>query len=806
MLTKFILHLPDEDCELQPDDLRNWDEILCTYKRSSYDGVVRSFSSSFEFVNTARQLLLDVYLADRFTAEASIEVQTITDRWEYETRFEAPLDFSTIEWDAYSLTLNSVDNSLSALIKSNKSTTYEFEVDTDITSDETLFYDRLRMEETVTYEFTQGEQFDDCADIVVTVENGVNPWIGNVGDEMTVNGVIDWLDDQEDSEDSYLLKAVADATVTLDFEVSYRTDMENVGANIGVRVRRDGEVVSDAVSTTEYLAHPGGGEYSYLGEYASSDDLLADYPSPTETGQWALVGEIVWKVEYNGIYYWSNTYQTQADYFTKSESGTRTLTLLKGDEVYIYADYITSYQTDCSFRIVTSSFVFSWTSRGNSVDFPVFKPVTVAKTLLNRIAQDADYSVSVEISDTDSRLASTWIAAAESIRDIPGAKLYSSFNDFCDWMSAVFGYVYLIGEQTSSSYTKEVHFGRNICTTITPSGTYTGTVDVANIYYNLTKFFYYDKTDDGTNFYEYWDGWEDYNDPDTGLPHTDTVYIEDNTGKAWGFDESGNRIALGNEGDDFTLDTVTVTFLHRSELFGESDSPRVIGYSRDLKYTVDSSAIYSSVTIGYEEQDYDSVNGRDEFNFSNTYTTGCSVSDSELSLLSKYRADCYGIEFAVLKRDEDTTDTDSDKDVFFVNADKSGTSLVVTRTLVVENALSDTVFNAAYSPMACVQANAGYIGLQASAMTLTFASSTGNSSIVIDGQAMSDDITLGEGYATNGQVEFTTDEVDDIANVDELIEVEDSGITYRGYLLEVDVKYAATEAANYKLIVKEIET
>ena len=174
-------------------------------------------------------------------------------------------------------------------------------------------------------------------------------------------------------------------------------------------------------------------------------------------------------------------------------------------------------------------------------------------------------------------------------------------------------------------------------------------------------------------------------------------------------------------------------------------------------------------------------------------------------MLSKYRADCYGIEFAVQKRGEETTDSTSDKDVFFVLCKMENGNLIPDRSIEIQNSLTGSVFNGAFSPISCVRANAGYIGLQADSIALKFASSTGNSSIIIGGEAMTSDIELNTPLATCGIIEFTTDEVDDIANVNELIEVVNEGVLYRGFLKEVDIKYAKTEAAKYKLIVKDIE-
>ena len=87
MLTRFILHTAYGSHILASDELRNWDEITCSYKRGDLDGVVRSFTSSFKFVNGAYDLLFNIYIKDGHNSVASIEVQTHTNRWEWETQF-----------------------------------------------------------------------------------------------------------------------------------------------------------------------------------------------------------------------------------------------------------------------------------------------------------------------------------------------------------------------------------------------------------------------------------------------------------------------------------------------------------------------------------------------------------------------------------------------------------------------------------------------------------------------------------------------------------------------------------------------
>jgi hypothetical protein len=485
--------------------------------------------------------------------------------------------------------------------------------------------------------------------------------------------------------------------------------------------------------------------------------------------------------------------------------------LQAGDIVVIDHELGDSSKTQATIRFTSSAFNFAWQAIGDSKDIAVMTPRRVIETLLHRIVSDGSLNLTAYFSDHDSRLANTYLFAAESARAISGAKFYTSFNQFCDWMSAVFGYIYYIGDRLPREYDSYLKCGRFISTPYTlEDGYYSGDVDTDNILYISSKYgkFVYK---DGDKYYRYWPGCEKYNHPGKDHPYTDRLYYFrlTNPNVLYRFEEYDASKTLYPTETEYTLenylsDRQTVYFVHRSEVMKADADIKVFQHCRDLSYSVDTGVIYSSVNIGYDSKDYDSINGRDEFNFNNTYTTGCTVSDKELSLISKYRADCYGIEFAVQKQGEDTTDSTSDKDVFFVLCKKTSDGLVPDRSLTIEGALSDKVFNGAFSPMACVKANAGYIGMQAESLTLEFASSEGNSDVVIDGVAMSDNLTIDTPLATPGVIEFTTDEVD-LPDANVRMEVESDGVVYRGFLQEVDLKYARTEAAKYKIIVKDIE-
>lgn len=816
MLTKFYLHYDNIKYELKDDDLYNWDQIMCSYKRGNYDGVVRSFTSQFVFVNEAREILLTLYLRDRFNAKASISVHTITDRWEWEQKFICPLDFSTAQWEKYTFRINAVDNSLAALIKANKSTKYEFVVDTEIRRDSLFKFDRIPMKESLTYGFTQGISYLNSADIDVSFKNDSLPWIGNKGHEITIPGTMEWNDDQTTDPGSYIFKALKDIEVSMTYDLEWRTDTGKADVDLYLVIIRNGSVVpaSSGTGNGGYITSVSNPMLNILDKNYMSPDDLPD-PDTIEDREkcYAYVGNIVWELKYFGRgYVWVNKEKTASELFVDRMRATMSLSLREGDIVRITHSLKDNDDPNASIRFCSSSFIFSWHGIGGSENVEVFTPKKVATHLLHRIVGDS-VNVDVSISTFDSRLSKTYLMAAESLRGIIGAKFYSSFSEFCDWMSTVFGYVYYIGEPQQSKYK-----WTQVCGQIENSPWkyveeyYLGSVNTDNIVYipDHAKFLYHDKP--SGKLYSQWNGSEMYNDPETGHPRTDTLFLilELSDSELYYFDEYTNGslhpILYDHSEDYIGKDGQTVYFVHRSELLNPAAEIKKIANCRGVRYNIDTSVIYSAVTAGYDKKDYDNINGRDEFNFNNTYSTGCNVSDKTLSLLSKYRADCYGMEFAAQKRGSDTTDTSSDKDVFFVLCTNINGELIADRSMLISNSLTGAVFNGAFSPMACIRANAGLIGLQADEMTLKFASSTGNSDIVIDGEPMSADITVNTPLATAGWIEFMTDEVDDIANVNELVEiVDEEGMLYRGYLKEVDVKYAKTEASKYKLIVKDIE-
>ena len=336
----------------------------------------------------------------------------------------------------------------------------------------------------------------------------------------------------------------------------------------------------------------------------------------------------------------------------------------------------------------------------NTIYIDVITPTKVLNSLLKSINGGKEGITGKIVSNYDSRLNNCVIVAAESIRGIPDAKLYTSYTKFVDWMEAVFGFVPVI---------------------------------------------------------------------------------------------EGN----------------TVQFVHRNTLFDASVIKEFDVEHTDFTYSVDENLIYSSVRVGYDKQDYDSINGRDEFRFTAEFVTGIDITDNKLELISPYRSDAYGIEFLAQKRGKNTTDNESDNDVFFVGAeDRLITPSGICYRLIrmgwdIDGVLSpDTMFNVMFNQRSMLAANSKYIGI--SADKLEFTSSDGNSDVVINGTALKDDFIIPEKLATCGKVSFNTYDGTMPSPVDGVITLVKDGYVYKGFLSEADRQIERFDGLKYELIVQSI--
>lgn len=619
------------------NELVNWADVKMSFKRSDYDGVVRSFSTKFEFANGAYSLLLKEYLSNYLNSSATLVFYTRNNSWLLNEKFRCALDYSTFTYNDTTCEINAVDNSLASLIKAKKGTQYEYPV-SELKESQPLYYDRLEMTSEIQWTIPIEDNISKDIYVDKTDRAYVIP-LYLIKSEIATKNVVEAKDQEErvsekgyPGEDDYCLKYIGKSSLKIHVKARF--------------------TISMPIGTEGYLSFGTGDRYSFN---SNAQIQLINIDREYTIG-----------------------------------------TAIEAISMYVYFEKIPLAFQMGIYDIVTP-FTIDFMSRDTSVNIDVIKPIALLNRLLRSINNEKDGvtgEISIPNQDAFTGIKNAMIVPAESIRGLNKAKIYTSYTKFANWMSSEFGFVPVI---------------------------------------------------------------------------------------------SDNK----------------VTFVHRNTLFQDKEIKNLKDGTTDLEYNINAGLVYSRLKVGYDKQDYDSVNGRDEFHFTNEYTTGVTLTDNVLEMISPYRADAYGIEFLVAKRGEETTDSDSDNDVFFVGASLSGGKYQLIRWNIAGVISPSTMFNAMYSQRHMIEANAGYIA--AFAKELIFASSDGNSDVKINGIRETADITLGDNLFTVGELSVETGDLETPSDLSGYIRIEKNGHVYKGYVKSASYNFGRAESVKYSLIVRSIE-
>lgn len=720
MLTKYILTIGGVEHEVPDECLKNWDEIAFSLKRTDYSGVMRSFSTQFVFVGEMKDLLWQAYLADGFLASASIAVYTITDRHLWELQFSSPLDFSTVETEEGTLTINAMDNALASLLKSKKSQKYEFAV-----SEFSITRVNVTRMEIASY---AGWTFP----VTNTTGTYMTALLNDSGSQVISKEYIEPCDEIWDyvGSDNRFFATVHKSGLTAVLKLTglVRCFMCPYTKTAGAQPGDTTAVTS--LSVTKLIEAEGGGNTETSVATLLTDDLFHKVIHGNTTNM--LVNSILENVyatleelqaaalsrfggygsisnDYNGIFgvvgnvsnyestsYWQqNTiYEFQNGYWinkgtpenyyqdrnigdgTGGYNGTATIPLPAGNDTAVLCLKLAGGRLYMQYASMT----LNWEDPVRStLSCRGISPLEFITKIVSSIT-GTNTSVTIAADDAG-LLAKTLLLAGEDLRQIYDAKIYGTFGNFADWMEAVFGYTYRV---------------------------------------------------------------------------------------------------VGNE----------LQFVHRSAVF-EASVVKTIENFRDVKYSVVDELIYATVEAGYSKKDYGEIDGRLEKNFTNYYSTGYGLTDKKLSLISKFRADSYGIEFTARKSESETKDDKADEDVFFIR--------YVTNTSTGVNNYQPS-YQDAFNPSVCAGNNEGFIAVlgNGAAVTLTMTSSDGNN-------ALSDiSIDAGDNLFTAGELEFTTDDMELPSDLNALVQIDYNGHRYKGFIKEAECRFGRLNGVEYKLIVQDI--
>lgn len=698
MLTKYILTIGSRSYDVPDECLANWDDISFSLRRTDYSGVMRSYSTEFVFVGAIRERLLSEYYTNGFKSSASIAVHALTNTHGWEQLYEAPLDFSTIQDEDRKLTMNAIDNSIASLIKSKKGQKYQFPVTGFMVTP--IMFERMAFANSASFympntAMTAGivdARLDEGASTIISTEY-IEPKDESSGyDGTAINRFF-----AEVNKPGAELRVYVSGIVRCWLNNSYHMDLDPSGSN-NVAHMELGYYDEDLTSYVSWarlfdndITHKrfhGINKEMWIGRinhtnYLTLDALkaaAATHAYGLEPGMFGVVGnatypnESYWTdnvvYEYSGLGRWVNKGMPGGYYQDRAVSGSSTLANLATTHYpMLWLDY------DMDFRDGLMDITWTDPARQGYAYYGI-RPVDLLKEIVSSISPSATASIA---DDDAGLLQRTYIFPAEALRKMEGANVYTTFQQFADWMEAVFGYTYRI---------------------------------------------------------------------------------------------------VGDE----------VQFVHRSEVF--PDGPvKEIAEARELKYSVNDDLIYTEVDAGYAKKEYGEINGRLEKNFTNYYSTGYTLTDKKLSLISKYRADSYGIEFTLRKGEKQsgTTDDKNDEDVFFVCADLEGSTMRYAPSK-----------NVAYAPDQCARNNRGIISAMGNGkdVTLTMTSSDGDNEL--------EDMVVGEALFTAGELEFSTDDMIEPEELDGLVSVSDKEMSYTGYIKEAKSRYGRRNGMEYTLIVKEI--
>jgi len=136
--------------------------------------------------------------------------------------------------------------------------------------------------------------------------------------------------------------------------------------------------------------------------------------------------------------------------------------------------------------------------------------------------------------------------------------------------------------------------------------------------------------------------------------------------------------------------------------------------------------LYSKINIGYKDNTYDEVNGKDEFNTDIEYLSPLSRVTQSSDNKSIIRTDVYGIELQRLNlADKKVTDGESDNDIFMIHVDDNYYGSIIPAnyqgagepyyelyqdgTLTITNIYSpSTMYNIFFSPKRCYLRNGAW--------------------------------------------------------------------------------------------------
>ena len=458
MLTKYILTIGETSTDVPEECLMNWGDISFSLKRTDYSGVMRSYSTEFVFVGAVRDLLLAEFLANGFKASASIAVYTLTNTHEWEQRHEADLDFSSIEDEDGKLTVSAIDNTLASRLRSMKGQKWEFPVASFNT--QSMTFKRVDLDNEVRYNFPVSDNDDGYVNL--RIDEAHSTIISTEYLQPTNES-----DGYDGTAINRFFMSVNRPGATLRISVKgyvrcFLCPMHyGLGPTATIPIARmrygywdedisqfhywyeicDDDITHKRINGTIYNMWIGGSQHK---NYTSLNLLEADAPSGLYEGMFGIVGPYA----YGDENYWTGNHVYQ--YYGGSWRNRGLASQYSQDRfVNSSTSQVDIKTTEYPMLLLTEAMKFmggimtaTWTDPARvEIDAEVVTPLQLISRVVDSISPGSTVSIA---NDWAMLLPDTFLVAAEELRKINDAKFYTTFQQFVDWMGAVFGYTYRI--------------------------------------------------------------------------------------------------------------------------------------------------------------------------------------------------------------------------------------------------------------------------------------------------------------------------------------------------------------------------
>lgn len=405
----------------------NWESLEVILSRDKTSGVISEVSFEFDFVSHAKELVKSIFEDTGLYSQVAF---TIHKRGDFDNQYELvkelQLDFSTYQLTKDRVKISSANNTLSEIINSEGKTEYEIPV-LEVADSKKWDYSRINFINNAVYQVPDEVKIEDRK-----VQGYMIPTIPTTSVELAPGAeFVDFVSQHllfEDSiHDSFLFENVSDKDVNITFDI--KTDLI-----LEFRGKENPGVYESQQPTLDFIF---GSESAWAGNFY--------YRPNSVTTNWDDGGyynvKYTFKLDFKKVHTLNSKLRGQMRIYFPLEADKLTIRTENYDRFMIY-------------------FVGD-NLEHKSID--VIKPESLLQRYLDEMSGVKGLYRGNIIWQEESY--KTMIIAADSIRQMPDAKIYGKPNDFFDWMR-VLGYEYEINNNLLTFKSRDSFFVKTVAMTM----------------------------------------------------------------------------------------------------------------------------------------------------------------------------------------------------------------------------------------------------------------------------------------------------------------------------------------------------